>query len=216
MDSARVAALRQLLSGSVILDRTATFARSLRTAGHTQGGLLLVGTPEEEPWHLTAHLSDESRYQDLPELMPTLVRWAPPPGAPAHLAVGLERLEAAGRGETVFVVAPDVAPPLLLERVSDARRDGAVVLTLDGGDKELEELAHDALVVPAPGSAMAGGLALPGQPELSFDLVTHLVSLAAGSSLPVPRQRTLRGRLARLLDALSGPEDPVGGSTPAR
>ncbi len=206
MDSARVATLRDLLTGSVLLDRTAGFARSLRVAGHSEGGLLLVGTPDEEPWHLTAHLSDESRYNDLPELMPTLVRWAPPPGAPPHLAVGLERLEAAGRGETVFVVAPDAAPEQLLERVSDARRDGAVVLTVDGGDRELAGLAHDALVVPAPGSTRAAALGVPGQPEISFDLVTHLVSLAAGGNLPVARRSSLRGRLARLLDALSGPE----------
>jgi len=207
--------MRELLSGSAMIDRTASFARSLRSAGHSEGGLLLVGTPEEEPWHLTAHLSDESRYQDLPELMPTLVRWAPPPGAPPHLAIGLDRLEAAGRGETVFVVAPDAPPADLLERVSDARHDGAVVLTVDGGDKELEGLAHDALVVPRLGSPEASRLALPGQPELSFDLVTHLVSLAAGNALPPAHRRSLRSRLARLLDALSGPDDPES-SAPSR
>ncbi len=96
--------LRALLAPTGWLERTRAFAQGLRKATRSQGGLLLVGTPEEEPWHLTAHLDEESRLSGIPELMPTLVRWRVPKGAPSHLRVGIERLEAAQRGETLFVV----------------------------------------------------------------------------------------------------------------
>ncbi len=166
--------------------------RALRTSTKTAGGLLLVGTPAYEPWHLTAHLDDESRLSDIPELMPTLVRWSPPPGAPAHLAVGLTRLEAARRGETLFVISPDGAPVPLLERVNDARKTGATILALDTDDPELDALAHEAVRVPA---------------SLSFDAGQHLVSAAAGTrdTGAARRGRSLRARLARLLDTVSGP-----------
>ena len=217
MDLSRIAAMRELLAATGWVDRTVRFGRSLRGAGHRPGGLLVVGTPSEEPWHLTAHLDEEARWSGIRELTPTLVRWQPPPGAPAHLAVGLDRLEQAGRGETVFVVAPDAAPAELLERVHDARQDGATVLALDSGDEELEGLAHEALTVPAdwPGDLpadverMPGGLVVPSSagellPAVSFDLVSHLVSVAAGEPEPPPR-RSARRRLARVLDLLSGP-----------
>ena len=80
------------------------------------------GTPTQEPWHLAAHLDEESRLAGIPELAPTLVRWAPPPDAPPHLRIGVERLETAGRGESLLVVSPQAAPDPLLERVHDARR----------------------------------------------------------------------------------------------
>jgi hypothetical protein len=152
----------------------------------------VVGTPTYEPWHVTAHLDDEARLAGIPELAPTLVRWAPPDGAPAHLAVGLARLEAAQRGETVFVVAEDSAPVPLLERVDDARRVGATILALDEGDPELDALAHEALAVPE---------------SLSFDAGQHLVSAAAGErdAVRTAGGRGLRARLARLLDTVSGP-----------
>ncbi len=206
MDAANVKALRELLSSTGWGDRTRRFGKSLREAGHEQGGLLLVGTPDEEPWHLTAHLDEESRWSGIPTLAPTLIRWQPPVGAPPHLAIGLERLEHAGKGETVFVIAPDAPPPSLLERVSDARADGAVILTLDGGDRELESLAHDALVVPS-GHRTDTGVVLPeGLPPVSFDLVSHLVSLSAGEA-PSQLRRGMRSRLAQLLDTLSGPRE---------
>ena len=220
MDAARVALLRQLLDGTEWVDRTQQFARSLRRSTKTPGGLLLVGTPEEEPWHFAAHLDDEARYAGVPEMSPTLVRWAPPAGAPPHLAIGLERLEAAKRGESLLVVAPDVAPETLLERVDDARRIGATIFALDGGNKELEGLAHEALVVPTTGlivpdvtgvnqwtttqSSSVQGL---DTPEMSFDAVEHLVSLAAGENAENASSRRggLRDRLARAIERISGP-----------
>jgi hypothetical protein len=82
--------------------------------------------------------------------------------------VGMERLEAATRRETLLVVSPEAAPAELLERVDDARRIGATILALDRGDPELGALAHEALAVPADTS------------PLSFDAAQHLVSAAAG------------------------------------
>ena len=184
--------LREVLSTTDWLERTEEFGRALRVTSRIPGGLLLVGTPREDPWHLAAHLDDESRYADAPGLAPTLVRWKPPADAPPHLRVGLERLEAARRGETLFVVAEEKAPVPLLERVDDARRTGATVLALEGGDRELRGLAHESLTVP------------PQDALLSFDGAQHLVSAAAGQE-PAKGPRGLRRRLAKLLETVSGP-----------
>jgi DNA-binding MurR/RpiR family transcriptional regulator len=116
------------------------------------------------------------------------------------LSVGLARLEAAQRGETLFVVAEDSAPVPLLERVNDARHVGATILALDEGDPELDALANEALAVPE---------------SLSFDAGQHLVSAAAGERdaavTGATRGRSLRERLARLLDTVTG---PTGGGAP--
>jgi hypothetical protein len=219
MDADQVATLRTLLARTGWLERVRVFGRALRVSTRSAGGLLVVGTPASEPWHLTAHLDEESRLAGIPELMPTLVRWAPPPDAPPHLAVGLSRLEAARRGETLFVVSEETAPVPLLERVNDARHLGATILALDSGDAELDALAHESLAV-AP-----AGVASPGETDwaqtdwarraglITFDSTQHLVSAAAGERDPAsPRgaggakgKRGLRDRLARLLDTVSGP-----------
>ncbi|MFF5212642.1 hypothetical protein [Streptosporangium sp. NPDC000396] len=188
MDTRSVALLREILASTGWVERTRELGLALR-ATRSPGGLLVVGTPREEPWHLTAHLSDEARLSGLPQLAPTLVRWEPAPDAPAHLRVGLERIERTRRGETLFVVAEEQAPASLLERVNDARRTGATILALNGGDSELEGLAHDALTVPE-------------RSPLSFDGAQHLVSVAAGET---GRRPGLRDRLARLLERISGP-----------
>ncbi|MEY9876158.1 hypothetical protein ABH931_005668 [Streptacidiphilus sp. MAP12-33] len=198
MDAVRVTMLRELLADTPWIARTRGFAGTLRDVARP-GGLLLVGTEAEEPWHLAAHLADEAAFADLPGLSPVLVRHRVPPDAPPHLSVSLARLEAARRGETVFVVAPEAAGEGLLERVHDARRVGATVLALEAADPELRGLAHEALTV-APD---------PGAP--SFELVQHLVSAATGD--PASPRRTgggLRGRLARLLDQLTAPPPPLG------
>ena len=178
------------MAGSQWLEHAGSLGRALRTSPRSAGGLLVVGTPDWEPWHVTAHLDDEARLSGIAELTPTLVRWSPPPGAPPHLAVGLARLEAARRGETLFVVAEDAAPVPLLERINDARKTGAIILALDSGDPELDALAHEALTVPQ---------------SLTFDAGQHLVSAAAGDRGSASRGRSLRARLARLLDTVSGP-----------
>ncbi|BDM67743.1 hypothetical protein HEK616_12300 [Streptomyces nigrescens] len=219
MDAVRVALLREVLAGTEWIQSTRRFAGSLRTAVAPHGGgLLLVGGTDYEPWHLAAHLDDEAAWSGLPELSPTLVRQRVPAGAPAHLAVGPGRLAAAGRGETLLVVAPGQPGAELLERVHDARRNGATVLALDGGDRDLHALAHDALTAsPPPPDGTPGPGPAPGpDPEdvaaqgLDLDTVQHLVSAAAGeNSLPAPRgRRRFRDRLARLADELTAPPPP--------
>ena len=181
-----------MMAGSRWLEQARVLGRALRTTPRSAGGLLVVGTPDFEPWHVTAHLDEESRLSGIAELSPTLIRWAPPPGAPPHLSVGLARLEAARRGETLFVVAENTAPVPLLERVSDARKTGATILALDGDDPELDALAHEALAIPD---------------TLSFDAGQHLVSAAAGERSATERGRGgLRARIARLLDTVAGPQ----------
>lgn len=205
MDRARVAILRDLLASTGWVERTRDFGRALRRAPHEPGGLLVVGTPHEDPWHFAAHLDDEARFSDQPKLAPVLVRWTPPPNAPAHLSIGFERLEQLRRGESLFVVAPDTAPAPLLERVADARKAGATIFTVDADDPQLESLAHEALTVPSVRSSTrasdksASDIVVP-----EFEVVTHLVSAAAGE-LDTPGRRGragIRERLAKLLDAI--------------
>lgn len=198
MDAVRVALLREVLAGTEWPAATRRFAGTLRSSVVPHGGgLLLVGTEVYEPWHLAAHLVDESTWSGLPELTPTLVRHRVEPGDPAHLAVGLGRIEAAGRGETLLVVVPESPGEGLLERVHDARRAGATVLSLDNGDPEVRGLAHEALSV-------AGG------DDVDLDTVQHLVSAAAGENgAPVRRgRRRFRDRLSRLADQLTAPPPP--------
>ncbi|MER6219309.1 hypothetical protein ACWCYL_02710 [Streptomyces sp. 900105755] len=193
MDAVRVALLREVLAGTEWLTATRRFAGALRGSVVTHGGgLLLVGTPEYEPWHLAAHLADEAAWSGTPELAPTLVRHDARPTDPAHLAVGPGRIEAARRGETLLVVAPGDAGPLL-ERVHTARRAGVTVLTLATADDALTAMAHETLTVPETA-------------ELDLDTVQHLVSAATGENGPSPRgRRRFRDRLARLADTVTAP-----------
>ncbi|MEV6838621.1 hypothetical protein AB0N17_29600 [Streptomyces sp. NPDC051133] len=193
MDAVRVALLREVLAGTEWLGATRRFAGVLRGSVVAHGGgLLLVGTPAYEPWHLAAHLVDEAAWSGTPELAPTLVRHHARPSDPPHLAVGPGRIEAARRGETLLVVAPE-EPAALLERVHSARRTGATVLALGPGGGELAAMAHDMLAVPDAA-------------ELDLDTVQHLVSAAAGENAGPPRaRRGFRDRLARLAEALTAP-----------
>ncbi|WOI59664.1 hypothetical protein [Streptomyces fradiae] len=208
MDAVRVALLRDVLAGTAWPSAARSFAGALRSSVVRHGGgLLLVGTAGYEPWHLAAHLGDEARWAGLPELSPTLVRHRVRPGDPPHLAVGPGRLEVAGRGATLLVVAPDRPDGGLLERVHGARRAGATVLALGGGDdgdgdvdREVRGVAHEALTVDP---ARDGGVDL--------DTVQHLVSAAAGEAGP-PSRGGGRGRfgdrLSRLADHLTSPPPP--------
>ncbi|MGW1779953.1 hypothetical protein ACWCQQ_12520 [Streptomyces sp. NPDC002143] len=198
MDAVRVALLREVLAGTEWLGATRRFAGVLRGSVVSHGGgLLLVGTARYEPWHLAAHLVDEAAWSGTPELAPTLVRHDARPGDPAHLAVGLGRIEAARRGETLLVASPSGDAPLL-DRVSDARRAGVTILALGPGeaDPDLASLAHETLPVP-DGS------------ELDLDTVQHLVSAAAGETLPPPRgRRRFTDRLSHLAERLTAPPPP--------
>lgn len=199
MDAVRVALLREVLAGTEWLEATRRFAGVLRGSVVSHGGgLLLVGTPEYEPWHLAAHLVDEAAWSGTPELAPTLVRHDARPSDPAHLSVGPGRLAAARRGETLLVVSQAGPGAPLLEHVHDARRAGATILSLGPGEGELAAMAYESLAVPEA-------------TDLDLDTVQHLVSAAAGeNAVPVPRgQRRFRDRLSRLADHLTAPP-PAG------
>ncbi|MFM9449390.1 hypothetical protein [Streptomyces acidiscabies] len=194
MDAVRVALLREVLAGTEWLTSTRRFAQVLRGSVVTHGGgLLLVGTPEYEPWHLAAHLVDEAAWSGTPELAPTLVRHGARPSDPAHLAVGPGRIEGARRGETLLVVAPTEPAPLL-ERIHAARRAGVTVLALGPGGGELGAMAHETLDV-SKGA------------ELDLDTVQHLVSAGAGEQAVVQQRGRKRflDRLSRVAEALTAP-----------
>ena len=156
---------RRLLEPTGWLARVRAFGGALRRAGDDAGRLLVVGTAQDEPWHLTAHLSDAARMSGAPGLAPVLVRHHVPPGAKPHLAVDLSALQQAGAGSTVLFAAPGTADESLLERLSDVRRGGGVLLALHEGDDELAGLAHEQLTGPAV--------------PVGFETVTHLVTEAA-------------------------------------
>ncbi|MDQ1712572.1 MAG: hypothetical protein QOE45_2022 [Frankiaceae bacterium] len=191
MNTEDAALLRAAFEGTAFDDAVVDFASALGTAPTDPGGLLLVGTPDEEPWHFAAHLTDEAEWAGRAELSPTLVRWAVPEGAPAHLAVGLDRLHVVHARETLLVVAPGAAPERLLDDVDRARRGGAHVLAVEAGDKDLRGLAHEALTVPV---------------AAYFDVVQHVLSATAPGA--VRRRRGVRERLGRLLDDLQGVPRP--------
>ncbi|MGL4172638.1 MAG: hypothetical protein ACRCTR_00980 [Actinomycetota bacterium] len=175
------------------------------------GHLLLVGTPRTEPWHLAAHLDDEARHHGLPQLTPQLIRWQPPERGPAHLTIGVDRLAETNTREMVFVVAPESAPEQLLERVADARRAGAIIVSMDNGDSELADLTDERLVVPELASDRHQlGITMTEDPVWrglmmtpTFDLAQHVVSLNAGQHRP--QRAHWRTRLNRMLDVISGP-----------
>jgi hypothetical protein len=103
---------------------------------------------------------------------------------------------------TVFVVSEEEAPASLLERAWDARKAGATVVSLDTGDQELHTVTHESLIVPG---APKEHIEVPELDVVSFDNVQHLVSVAAGEAANSPQSRSIRTRMAKLLEHLSGP-----------
>ena len=232
MNADQIAALRVLLAPTDWLDRTRAFARALRRELPQPQGLLVLGTPADEPWHMTAHFADESRLAGHSRARAD----ADPLGAArgraaASAARHRPAAAAATRTETLLVVSGQHAPAELLERLNDVRKIGTTIFALDQGDTELDGLANEALAVP------------PQTSPMSFDAAQHLVTAAVGEpgagrpghgSYPLeelddddgdygPRHAShradrwegpaahsagragrLRSRLARILDTVSG------------
>ena len=207
-----------MLTGTELGSRTTEFGYSLRRFTTRRSGLMLFGPVEDEPWHLTAHLDDELHRAGVEDLRPSLVRWAPPPDAPPHLAIGLDRLRDAGRGESLLVVAEDAPADTLLERISDVRRRGTTIFSIGNGNTELTSLSHETLVpellVPdglgwttrsieyehdEPQSALSE---VDSQTDESFETAQHLVSLAAADE--EAGRSGWRRRLRNAIERLSG------------
>lgn len=217
MDLTRASLLREMLSGTELGSRTTEFAYSLRRFTTRRSGLMLFGPVDDEPWHLTAHLDDELHRAGIEDFRPSLVRWAPPPDAPPHLAIGLDRLRDAGRGESLLVVAEDNPADTLLERISDVRRRGTTIFSIGNGDKELASLSHETIVpellVPDGFGWTSRALEYDHdepQPALTevepqtegFEMAQHLVSLAAADE--DAGRPHWRRRLRNAIERLSG------------
>ena len=190
MDVDRVSLLRELMSGEAWIERADDFSGAMRGVTRRADGLLLVGTPDYEPWHLAAHLDDEARFGGAIDLRPTLVRWSVPEAAPPHLSVGMDRLAAVRKGEPLLVVSETASEPLL-DRVQQARRRGGTIFALGSMDADLVGLAHESLPIDdlTP-------------PMVNLDLAEHLVSLSA--AVQAGRPIGWRGSLRRALDRLCG------------
>ena len=100
------------------------------------------------------------------DLSPTLVRWQIDMGAPAHLSVSVDEVAHASPETTVLVI-PDGDDPGLLERVTDAHRRGARVMTIERVGSNLAECSHELLTVGLRRS------------ERDYDSCQHIVSLVA-------------------------------------
>ncbi|HEU4948538.1 MAG TPA: hypothetical protein VFT31_15420 [Kribbella sp.] len=227
MDLTKASLLREMLTGTQLGSRTTEFAHALRRFTTKAGGLMLFGPADDEPWHLTAHLDDELHRAGINDIRPALVRWSPPPAAPPHLAIGLDRLREAGRGESLLVVSEETPQDNLLERIDDVRRRGTTIFSIDNGDKDLASLSHESLVpellVPA-GFGNGWGRHQIGQdhdePDKStelvpeetltairdavagFEMTQHLVSLAVADD--EAGQAGWRHRLRAFIERLSG------------
>jgi hypothetical protein len=207
-----------MLTGTELGSRTTEFAHSLRRFTTRTGGLMLFGPADDEPWHLTAHLDDELHRAGVEDIRPSLVRWSPPPGAPPHLSIGLDRLLDSGRGESLLVVAEEDPADTLLERISDVRRRGTTIFSIGNGDQELASLSHELLVpellVPdgfgwtsrrieldhdEPQAALTD---LEPRTAEGFEMAQHLVSLAAADE--EAGQPGWRRRLRAAIERLSG------------
>jgi len=219
VDLTKASLLREMLTGTELGSRTTDFAHSLRRYTTRRGGLLLFGPAEDEPWHLTAHLDDELHRAGVEDVRPSLVRWSPPPDAPAHLAIGLDRLRESGRGESLLVVAEQTPADTLLERIDDVRRRGTTIFSIDNGNADLASLSHESLVpeLLVPASFGAGWvnhpvadddavpdetLTLLREAVAGFEMTQHLVSLAAAD--PEATQPDWRRRLRTFIERLSG------------
>ena len=225
MDLTKASLLREMLTGTELGSRTTEFAHALRRYTTRRGGLLLFGPPEDEPWHLTAHLDDELHRAGVEDVRPSLVRWAPPPDAPPHLAIGLDRLRDSGRGESLLVVAEENPADTLLERIDDVRRRGTTIFSIDNGNQDLASLSHETLVpeLLVPASFGSGWVSHPVTPSerhddedglpdetltllreavAGFEMTQHLVSLAAAD--PEADHPTWRRTLRNFIERLGG------------
>jgi hypothetical protein len=144
---------------------TRAFSRALGGQSAGRSEILVMGTPEFEPWHFVAHLSEEATRFGRPDLAPTLLRWWVPPNAPRHLSRSVDSVRAVTAAQTVLVIDPGFGEnAAMLERVADAKHRGSRILTLHRGDDELVELSHETLSVDAK------------RPVTDFDLTQHVVT----------------------------------------
>src|SRR5436305_6356590 len=103
------------LRGASWYDELRNLGGALRAPRRESSRLLIVGHPEDQPWHLTAHLEMLAQFRQLPELYPTLVR---------------SELIASHPEDAILVVSELAVPEGILEQVQDARTQGSTVFGL--------------------------------------------------------------------------------------
>lgn len=140
------------------------FAQALGGRREHPADLLIVGVPGFEPWHFTAHLGEQASRFGRQDLVPTLLRWQIPAGAPAHLAVPVDSLLTVSRHQTVLAIDPFGNEPELLDRIDHARGRGARILSLHRGDTDLVDLSHATLAVDRV------------RPDEEFEVTQHLIT----------------------------------------
>jgi hypothetical protein len=140
------------------------FAQALGGRREHPTELLIVGVPDFEPWHFTAHLGEQASRYGRRDLVPTLLRWQIPDGAPAHLAVPVDSLLTASRHHTVLAIDPFGSDPELLDRIDHAHHRGARILSLHRGHPELVDLSHETLSVDQR------------RPDEEFEVTQHLIT----------------------------------------
>jgi hypothetical protein len=179
MDLTDRSAWTRFRSGTGWTRRAWELGQELRPASESAGQLYVVGTPQNDAWHVAAHLDDEARFTGLTTLRPRLLRWRPPADGPAHLRLSIDELRDGGHGRAVLVVAPDPLAADELERLADARRAGATLLAVTTSGDELAGIAHESAVVDSPVSPS-------GLEDVGF--AGHVVTVSAGTALR-PRRR---------------------------
>jgi hypothetical protein len=194
MDVDAVDALGRALVGTGWWQQARVLVYFLRHRTRVPSGLLVVGTPAYEPFHLVGHLDDAARMRREYTTRPVLVRWVVESDVDPYFSVDLARVEAAGRGETLLMVLPTPAPDELVDRAIGARRRGATILSMDANDPRLGTVSHARMNVASlhrlPGaftmiSALSDNApartprAHPTDEHLSFELAEHLLAAAA-------------------------------------
>jgi hypothetical protein len=154
-------------------DELRSLGRSLRAPRQAASRLLVVGHPDDQPWHLTAHLEMLADFGGVPELRPSLVRGIEIP---------------ARRNDAILVVSEHRVPDTVLEQLDDARATGATVFGLSTDDPELDALAHEAVSLDLDRLDLGiRGLVA------DFELASHLFGVAAAT----PDRRRLGSYLRR-------------------
>lgn len=159
---------------------TLHFAHALGGRRDVSERLMVIGTPEFEPWHFVAHLAEEAKKDQRTDLIPTLMRWEVPKGSPPHLAVSVNELSKMSRNQTLLVVSSCIPSPQILERITDAKKRGTRIMAIHRDDEDLADISHEMLSVD------------PMRDDHDFDLTQHLITDIAPM---VERQE--RGRWVR-------------------
>lgn len=138
-----------------------SLGQSLRVSRSSTGRLLVVGHPDDQPWHLTAHLELLAQFRQVPELYPTLAG---------------PDLGEVSRQDSLLVVTEQPLPDDLLSRLDDARHAGSTVFGLSTEDSDLAAVANESVSVDPDQLTVIPGIVA------DFELAGHFFGVAAAST----------------------------------